>query len=48
VIEMQQLKNVFSSEFLERYKSGEREFSNINLQYAEISGVDLSNVVIKN
>jgi hypothetical protein len=45
---MQQLKNVFSSEFLERYKSGEREFSNINLQYAEISGVDLSNVVIKN
>ncbi|GEM_PF-5953216 len=41
------LDNVLSKELLERYKSGEKEFSNINLQFAEISS-NLENITIKN
>src|SRR3989338_5773331 len=42
------MKNVLSSEFLERYKNGEREFSDINLQYADISGMSFNDIIIKN
>lgn len=42
-----QLRTIFSSELLERYKSGIREFSGINLQYADISGCVLKDIVIK-
>lgn len=41
------MQNMFSSEFLEGYKNGQREFSNINLQYADISGANLNDIIIK-
>jgi hypothetical protein len=39
---------MFSSEFLERYKNGEREFDNVNIQYSDISGKSFNDIIIKN
>ncbi len=41
------MQNVFSSEFLEMYKNGQREFENINLQYTDIFGTTLNDIIIK-
>ncbi|MEK6887616.1 MAG: hypothetical protein AABX14_01595 [Candidatus Aenigmatarchaeota archaeon] len=41
------LKGLFSKDFLDEYKSGKRIFSDINLQYAEICDVDLTDLVVK-
>ena len=38
---------MFSSEFLEQYKKGKRLFSDIILQYVDISDADLSGIIIK-
>ncbi len=38
---------VLSNEFIDDYKDGMRIFSGINLQYMDISGIDLDDLVIK-
>ena len=41
------MRYIRSGEFLERYVSGEREFSGIMLNYTDLSGKDLRDVVIR-
>ena len=41
------LNNMFGQELLEEYKSGRREFSNIHLQFADLSGNSFENITIK-
>lgn len=42
------MKNIFSHDFLEELKQGQKEFDNINLQYCDIPKNDFRNVVIRN
>jgi uncharacterized protein YjbI with pentapeptide repeats len=42
------MKLMFSKELIDAVKAGQKEFDGINLEYADISGADFSNVVIKN
>jgi uncharacterized protein YjbI with pentapeptide repeats len=42
------MKLMFSKELVDAVKAGQKEFDDINVEYADISGVDFSNIVIKN
>ncbi len=41
------LRNIFGPELLEEYKTGRKEFSNIQLQFADLSGNSFENLAIK-
>jgi uncharacterized protein YjbI with pentapeptide repeats len=43
-----QLTTIFSSDLLERYKSGERIFSNILMQFADFHGNNIQDIHFKN
>src|SRR3972149_4675731 len=42
------MENILSSEFLETFKSGQKSFDNILLQYCDLSGNDFHGIKIKN
>lgn len=41
------LRNVFGPELLDEYRNGKKEFSGIHIQFADLSGNPLENIVIK-
>ena len=42
------LSNIFGWEFLEEYKKGKRTFSDLHMQFSDLTGSDLQDTIIKN
>lgn len=42
------MKHMLSSEILEQFRAGKKEFSGIHTQFCEFDGIDLSGIIIRN